>query len=79
MEIYHDLLRHILSEGVEQSDRTGVGTISVFGHQSRYDLSKGLPVVTTKRVHLKSVVAELLWFIVGETNAVQLRERGATI
>ncbi len=64
---------------MRQADRTGVGTLSVFGHQTRYDLSKGLPLVTTKRVHLRSVVAELLWFIAGETNADQLRERGATI
>ena len=79
MLIYHNLLRHVLDNGVRQADRTGVGTLSVFGHQSRYDLSAGLPVVTTKRVHLKSVVAELLWFIAGETNARQLNERGATI
>ena len=79
MDAYHQLLSRVLDEGVRQADRTGVGTLSVFGHQDRYDLSKGLPVVTTKRVHLKSVVAELLWFIAGETNAGQLRARGATI
>ncbi|MEM6762389.1 MAG: thymidylate synthase [Pseudomonadota bacterium] len=79
MEAYHALLRRVLDEGVRQADRTGVGTLSVFGHQTRYRLPDGLPVVTTKRVHLKSVIAELLWFIAGETNANQLRERGATI
>ncbi|WMS43309.1 thymidylate synthase [Acuticoccus sp. MNP-M23] len=79
MDAYHQLLKRVLDEGVRQADRTGVGTLSVFGHQDRYDLSKGLPLVTTKKVHLKSVVAELLWFIAGETNAGQLRERGATI
>lgn len=79
MDTYHALLRHILDTGVRQADRTGVGTLSVFGHQSRYDLGKGLPVVTTKRVHLKSVIAELLWFVAGETNARQLNARGATI
>ena len=79
MNAYHDLLRRILDEGVRQADRTGVGTLSVFGHQTRYDLGAGLPVVTTKRVHLKSVIAELLWFVAGETNARQLNARGATI
>lgn len=79
MDAYHQLLTRVLDEGVRQADRTGVGTLSVFGHQDRYDLSKGFPLVTTKKVHLKSVVAELLWFIAGETNAGQLRERGATI
>ncbi|MCF3935465.1 thymidylate synthase [Acuticoccus sp. M5D2P5] len=79
MKAYHELLNRILTEGVRQADRTGVGTLSVFGHQTRYDLSAGLPVVTTKRVHLKSVIAELLWFIAGETNARTLNARGATI
>lgn len=79
MDAYHEILRRVLDEGVRQADRTGVGTLSVFGHQTRYDLSVGLPVVTTKRVHLKSVIAELLWFVAGETNAARLRERGATI
>lgn len=79
MDAYHDILRRVLDEGVRQADRTGVGTLSVFGHQTRYDLSAGLPVVTTKRVHLRSVIAELLWFIAGETNAATLRARGATI
>jgi thymidylate synthase len=79
MEAYHALLRQILDEGVRQSDRTGVGALSIFGHQSRYDLGAGLPVVTTKRVHLRSVIAELLWFVAGETNARALNARGATI
>lgn len=79
MQAYHELLERVLREGVTQADRTGVGTLSVFGHQTRYDLSRGLPVVTTKRVHLKSVIAELLWFVAGETNANELRARGATI
>ncbi|MEM8854506.1 MAG: thymidylate synthase [Pseudomonadota bacterium] len=79
MQAYHALLERILDEGTRQADRTGVGTLSVFGHQSRYDLSKGLPVVTTKKVHLKSVIAELLWFIAGETNARTLNARGASI
>ncbi|WP_420392953.1 thymidylate synthase [Acuticoccus sp.] len=79
MQAYHDLLRRILDEGVRQADRTGVGTLSVFGHQTRYRLADGLPVVTTKRVHLRSVIAELLWFVAGETNANALRARGATI
>ena len=79
MHAYHDLLRRVLGDGVRQADRTGVGTLSVFGHQTRYDLGAGLPVVTTKRVHLKSVIAELLWFVAGETNARRLNERGATI
>lgn len=79
MERYHELLRTVLAEGVRRADRTGTGTLSLFGHQSRYDLRAGLPVVTTKRVHLKSVVAELLWFVAGETNAARLRERGARI
>ncbi|MBJ3775522.1 thymidylate synthase [Acuticoccus mangrovi] len=79
MRAYHELLQRILDEGVRQADRTGVGTLSVFGHQTRYRLSEGLPVVTTKRVHLKSVIAELLWFVAGETNARALNARGATI
>jgi len=79
MRAYHDLLTRILEEGDQRMDRTGVGTLSVFGHQMRFDLAAGLPVVTTKRVHLRSVIAELLWFVAGETNARQLNARGATI
>ncbi|SDS68132.1 thymidylate synthase [Streptomyces sp. TLI_053] len=76
---YEDLLRHTLTAGTAKADRTGTGTRSVFGHQLRYDLSQGFPLVTTKRVHLKSVVFELLWFLRGESNVKWLRENGVTI
>jgi thymidylate synthase len=79
MKQYHDLVKHVLENGNEKSDRTGTGTKSVFGHQMRFDLSKGFPMVTTKKLHLKSIVYELLWFIKGDTNIQYLQENGVRI
>lgn len=79
MQQYNDLLRHVMQHGTKKEDRTGTGTVSVFGYQMRFDLQKGFPLVTTKKVHTKSIIHELLWFLKGETNIKYLKDNGVSI
>ena len=79
MKQYHDLMRHVLAKGATKTDRTGTGTISVFGYQMRYDLQEGFPMMTTKKVHMKSILHELLWFLKGDTNIKYLKDNGVSI
>lgn len=79
MKQYHDLLQHILDHGTEKTDRTGTGTVSTFGYQMRFDLSEGFPVLTTKKLHLRSIIYELLWFLRGDTNIKYLKDNGVSI
>ena len=79
MKQYHKLLNHILEKGIQKGDRTGTGTISTFGYQMRFDLSEGFPLLTTKKLHLKSIIHELLWFIKGETNIKYLKDNNVKI
>ena len=79
MKAYHDLMRHVLENGTDKSDRTGTGTRSVFGYQMRFDLSQGFPLLTTKKLHLRSIIHELLWFLKGDTNIKYLKEHNVSI
>ena len=79
MRQYLDLIRRVRAEGARKADRTGTGTLSVFGHQMRFDLSEGFPLVTTKKLHLKSIIYELLWFLKGDTNIAYLKQNGVSI
>lgn len=79
MRQFHQLMHHVLEHGAQKSDRTGTGTLSVFGYQMRFDLAEGFPLVTTKKLHLKSIIYELLWFLSGNTNNQWLKERGVSI
>ena len=79
MKAYHDLMRHVLENGIDKSDRTGTGTRSVFGYQMRFDLSEGFPLLTTKKLHLRSIIHELLWFLKGDTNIKYLKDNNVSI
>ncbi|MDH5435611.1 MAG: thymidylate synthase, partial [Gammaproteobacteria bacterium] len=79
MKQYLDLMRHVKENGIQKGDRTGTGTVSVFGYQMRFDLSEGFPCITTKKLHLRSIIHELLWFLKGETNTKYLKDNGVSI